>query len=299
MGLYSIKDLSQLTSIKTHTIRMWEKRYGILKPKRTESNNRYYCEPEVTLLGNIALLNHEGFKISKLAAMTDQELNTLADKFRSSKDEETSTMDSMTTAIMQFDEVYITDSINASLKEKGVHETMLHLLFPVSARLNLLSLTGHIQQIHLGHYFNLIKNIFVSETGRMEHKVLPDAPHLVIFPYSSSKQFVSVALLNYCLKVNGIRCTELGLDTPPEELQIAYTNLKPSAFITIVNEQMAKQKFLKLINDLVSYIGNTPLYIIGTENGESSIKFPASVKFFPDIKNLVLFAQSMFHTETV
>ena len=110
---------------------------------------------------------------------------------------------------------------------------------------------------------------------------------------------MSVALLNYCLKVNGIRCTELGLDTPPEELQIAYTNLKPSAFITIVNEQMAKQKFLKLINDLVSYIGNTPLYIIGTENGESSIKFPASVKFFPDIKNLVLFAQSMFHTETV
>ena len=39
---FSIKDLENLTGIKAHTIRIWEKRYNLLNPKRTETNIRYY-----------------------------------------------------------------------------------------------------------------------------------------------------------------------------------------------------------------------------------------------------------------
>lgn len=70
MGLYTIKDIAQLTSIKPHTIRMWEKRYGILQPKRSENNNRYYCQSEVSLLSKIAYLTQNGHKIGKLAKLS-------------------------------------------------------------------------------------------------------------------------------------------------------------------------------------------------------------------------------------
>ena len=33
MGEYKIKDLEQLTGVKAHTLRIWEKRYGIIAPQ--------------------------------------------------------------------------------------------------------------------------------------------------------------------------------------------------------------------------------------------------------------------------
>ncbi|NTV84623.1 MAG: MerR family transcriptional regulator, partial [Bacteroidales bacterium] len=67
MALYSIKDLERISGVKAHTIRIWEKRYGIVEPKRTESNIRFYCDTEVKKLMNIAILLTHGYKISKLA----------------------------------------------------------------------------------------------------------------------------------------------------------------------------------------------------------------------------------------
>ena len=39
---YSIKYLETISGIKAHTIRIWEKRYKMLKPNRTTTNIRYY-----------------------------------------------------------------------------------------------------------------------------------------------------------------------------------------------------------------------------------------------------------------
>ena len=74
MAQYSIKDLEHLTGIKAHTIRIWEKRYGIIQPERTETNIRYYCDEDVRRLINISILNQHGFKISHIARFSDVEI---------------------------------------------------------------------------------------------------------------------------------------------------------------------------------------------------------------------------------
>ncbi len=297
MGLYSIKDIAQLTSIKTHTIRMWEKRYGILSPRRNEANTRYYNESELTLLSNIAFLNKNGFKISKLAALSEQELISMSEKFNLDRTEEYSDLDRLIKAIYQFEEDVIEEMIYNSFEQIGIYETMLDLLLPASARLNLLMITGRIEQVHIGYYFNIIKKLFIAESSKIRIKKDMNAPHLVIFPYTSTKQFVTVAALNCCLKAKQINCTELGQDTPIEDLKIVYTQLKPDAFVTIISEQMSRPKYSKVVNEMAASIGNTPLFIIGTENGEQSLKFPANVKFFPDIKSLVTYAMTKFEVK--
>ena len=67
MASYSIKDLEKLSGIKAHTIRIWEKRYGLIAPQRTSTNIRTYCDTELKKLLNVSLLNRHGFKISKIA----------------------------------------------------------------------------------------------------------------------------------------------------------------------------------------------------------------------------------------
>lgn len=75
MSTYSIKDLERLTNVKAHTIRMWEKRYGIVDPNRSETNIRNYNDEDLKRLLNISILNRHGIKISKIANMTNHELN--------------------------------------------------------------------------------------------------------------------------------------------------------------------------------------------------------------------------------
>ena len=40
--VFSIKDLENLSGIKAHTIRIWEKRYNLLEPERSDTNIRSY-----------------------------------------------------------------------------------------------------------------------------------------------------------------------------------------------------------------------------------------------------------------
>ena len=76
MGEYKIKDLEQLTGVKAHTLRIWEKRYELITPHRTETNIRYYDDKQLVKLLNVATLSSVGFRISKIAAMSDDELKT-------------------------------------------------------------------------------------------------------------------------------------------------------------------------------------------------------------------------------
>ncbi|MEL6141149.1 MAG: MerR family transcriptional regulator, partial [Bacteroidota bacterium] len=56
MAVYSIGDLEKLSGVKAHTIRAWEQRYGVIQPKRTDTNIRYYEDRDLKELLNIALL---------------------------------------------------------------------------------------------------------------------------------------------------------------------------------------------------------------------------------------------------
>ena len=74
MGKYHIKDFEALSGIKAHTIRIWEQRYGLLKPQRSSTNIRQYSDDDLKLLLNVSTLNRNGFKISKLAQMGRAEI---------------------------------------------------------------------------------------------------------------------------------------------------------------------------------------------------------------------------------
>ena len=71
---YSIKDLERLSGIKAHTIRIWEQRYNLLNPNRTDTNIRLYNDQELMVLLNISLLIKHGGKISHIAKLKNEEI---------------------------------------------------------------------------------------------------------------------------------------------------------------------------------------------------------------------------------
>ena len=74
MGKYSIKELERLSGIKAHTLRIWEKRYKIIEPERTDTNIRYYSDEDLKRIINISVLNTHGLKISKIAGLSSEDI---------------------------------------------------------------------------------------------------------------------------------------------------------------------------------------------------------------------------------
>ena len=104
MAIYSIRDLEKLTGIKKHTIRIWEQRYNFITPKRTDTNIRYYTDEELRLLFNVALLNRNGYKINKLAKMSQEEISTIVDQVSNKNVGSSTKIDAITLAMLNLDE---------------------------------------------------------------------------------------------------------------------------------------------------------------------------------------------------
>ncbi|HBH48395.1 MAG TPA: helix-turn-helix-type transcriptional regulator, partial [Bacteroidales bacterium] len=104
MGSYSIKDLERLSGIKAHTIRIWEKRYGLIEPTRTPTNIRAYSDDELKKILNISILNRNGLKISKIAELNSQEISSLVAKLTEDKADPENQLESLYISMIDMDE---------------------------------------------------------------------------------------------------------------------------------------------------------------------------------------------------
>jgi len=261
---------------------MWEKRYNLLHPGRTEDNKRYYCQSDVKLLTNLAFLVHNGYKIGKLTPLSEAELSQLVDKIIREKPPEDG-IDHITQAIILFDTPFIEEYILGSFQRDGMYETFIKTILPLSAKLNLLALMGKITQSQIGYFLNLIQKIFIVESSKYPHNKNCRALHLVLYPLASKRQYISTAAINCGLRANQIRCTELGKDCPVDDLSVVYTILKPDGFVTPVPEDTPLPKFYNTLMNMVKQIGNSNLYIISAGNVEDVPSFPRNVRIFPDV----------------
>ncbi|HLT95056.1 MAG TPA: MerR family transcriptional regulator, partial [Membranihabitans sp.] len=101
---YSIGDLEKITGIKAHTIRMWERRYDLIKPNRTKSNVRMYSQADMEKLQDVVLLYDKGVKISQIAGMCAAERASMLRELGASDDVLELRKDCFTASILEFNE---------------------------------------------------------------------------------------------------------------------------------------------------------------------------------------------------
>ncbi|NND62192.1 MAG: MerR family transcriptional regulator, partial [Flavobacteriaceae bacterium] len=99
---FSIKDLEQLSGVKAHTIRIWEKRYDLLTPSRSETNIRSYSSACLQKLLNVTSLYNDGYKISKIAKFDEEEIAELV-REREISNNHTFAIDNLKMAMLAFD----------------------------------------------------------------------------------------------------------------------------------------------------------------------------------------------------
>lgn len=162
---YSIKDLENFCGIKAHTIRMWEKRYGILTPERSDSNIRHYTEEELKKLITVSILNRNGMKISKIARLSDSEL--LREVLKNGTGDETSDgtfkPGELIMSALRFSEEEFRKKLSNFIREKGLTDAYLQVFHPLMQKAKVLWLTDCISKPQEQFIRHVIRTILISE----------------------------------------------------------------------------------------------------------------------------------------
>ena len=175
MNQFSIKDIEVLTGVKSHTLRIWEQRYGIPLPKRTPTNIRYYDDDDLKMLLNVSMLNKQGHKISHLTKMSKDELEKLAFSNALDSSESNIHIDSLLAAMFKLDEIAFEKILSTHLIKNGLEQTMINLFFPFLKRIGVLWQTGQVNPAFEHFMSNLIRQKIIVAIDSQTFSTSDDA----------------------------------------------------------------------------------------------------------------------------
>lgn len=259
---YSISDLERLTGIKAHTIRIWEKRYGLLTPARTDTNIRTYSDEDLRKILNVNTLMRGGWKISRISKLTGQELESQvwnsARSGHSTEQVYEIYTQALISAALTFDEEWF-DNVYADVATRfGLTLTMQHVIGPFLNRIGLMwtVLRMHPGQEHFAS--NVIRRKLLSAIDRLPG--LTTGKKFLLFLPGWEEHEIGLIYAWYLLKSAGHRVIYLGQRVPVEALLQTISTVQPHILLTfLVTEQPASeiQDYLQAVSspDTTVYVG--------------------------------------------
>jgi DNA-binding transcriptional MerR regulator len=250
MGKYSIKELEQLSGIKAHTIRIWEKRHKIIEPSRTTTNIRFYSDDDLKKIINVSLLNNNGIKISRIADMTLAEMNRKVLEISDVKSDTNVYIDQLILAMIDMEEEAFEKILNTIILRYGFERTVTEIIYPYLEKVGILWQAQNITPAHEHFISNLIRQkIIVAIDG------LPLPPktarRIVLFLPEGEMHELGLLFNHYLARLLGYRTYYLGQNVPHGDLLSVVETHRPELLITSIISPMKgmEQYFEKLSHD--------------------------------------------------
>lgn len=278
MAIYSIRDLEKLTGIKAHTIRIWEQRYHIVSPARTDTNIRYYTDENLRHLFNVALLNRYGHKISKLAKMQPEEVAARVAEIAENNTSPNAQTDALTLAMLDLDEGAFDRIFSTYQWEHGFEQTMIQLVYPFLDKLSMLWMTQSISHAHEKFITNLIRRKLMVAI----EKAVPDpeqagAKFLLYLPDGESHE-LTLLFLHYLLRDRHQKVVYLGTGITINDLRDACQSFQPNYVYTILNDPLPKQTVQAYLDSAAKVVGRAQLLLSGAQLYLNPVKMPANAR---------------------
>lgn len=261
MGEYKIKDIETLTGIKSHTIRIWEKRYGILKPERTETKIRTYSDTDLTDILNVAILNKNGWKISRIADLAPGEIKSKVLDIKASEKGDVY-FEKFLVALIELDESGFQDTLNCLIEKHGLETTFSQHLVQFLERIGIMWLTGTINPAQEHFISHLIRQKLIAETASLPVPKA-DKPKVLLFLPEHEWHELSLLFYHFILRKKGVYSFYLGQSLPYTALLDAVHALQPKAILTSVLTATDEKYYLNLFKNMRKDLGDLPIFAGG------------------------------------
>lgn len=290
-NVFTIRDLENLSGIKAHTIRIWEKRYSVLEPMRTDTNIRFYDVNSLQKLLNIATLHTFGYKISTISKLAPEKIPVLVREILSNKSLASHVLNNFKLAMMNFDQQLFLHTYNSLLQEKSFRDIFYDFFIPLLNNVGFLWQTNTITPAHEHFLSCLIKQKLSANIEKLQlaPPTKTDRTFVLFLPENEIHD-ISLMFINYELSLNGNRVVYLGENTSVTSLADMKNYFDNITFITNITTEPAMDNVNPYIDILKANILNdttSMLYVMG--HNSQFIKeenLSGSIRAFDSINSL-------------
>jgi DNA-binding transcriptional MerR regulator len=291
MSVYSIRDLEHLSGIKAHTLRIWEQRYNIISPKRTDTNIRYYDDIDLKLVLNISLLKDNGYRISEIAEMTEEEMrrNVISITEKSNKSPEQ--VQALTLAMIDLDEDRFEKIMATNFLQLGFERTMIQIIYPFLVRIGFLWQTGSINPAQEHFISNLIRQKIIVAIDGQVIKPNPDASKYLLYLPDGELHELSLLFANYIIKSRNHRVVYLGQSLPFQDLVEVYKVHKPKYIMTIITTSPSLDSVQEYLNQVCEAFPESVILVGGYQVVGQDLKMPKNSVTLNKMEDLIHFVE--------
>jgi DNA-binding transcriptional MerR regulator len=287
---FTIKDLENISGIKAHTIRIWEKRYNLLQPNRTDTNIRYYSPESLTKLLNIVLLNNNNFKISKIAAMSNEEILVKSRELAFSNAIKDEAINSFKLSMYQFDKILFNNTYNTLLHKKTFREIFKDVFIPFLEQIGMLWHTDTLLPAHEHFISNLIAQKILANTEKLQYNITNTNKTFVLFLPENEIHELGLLYLNYELVLRGFHTIYLGQSLPLNNLNYFLGSDREITFITSLTIQPYDDKIAEYFKEIDAIMADNSNKFIATGRKVQKIKhmnLNTNIQLFDTIADLL------------
>jgi len=279
MSSFTIKDLEKLSGVKAHTLRIWEQRYGFIKPDRTNTNIRHYSANELKTILNVALLNKYGYKISHINRMSEVEMREKILELNQQEAQLERVVNDLVQMMVDMDMEAFEDALTAYIAKFGIEKTITQVLFRYLEKIGILWLTNHINPAQEHLVTNIIRQKLIVgiEGAKSISKI--DKTILLFLPESEYHE-IGLLFMFYLLKTKGINVIYLGCNVPLADVGYVVKVKNPDYLYCHITRPATNFNFDKFLANITKNLAETPCIISGqlTQNYEKKIHAPIVFK---------------------
>jgi len=287
MGQYSIKDVETLSGLKAHTLRIWEQRYGFLKPERTDTNIRYYTDEQLKLIIKVATLNRRGMKISKIATLDKDELSSIILKIHEEAFLSNDLLEALILAMLDFDEKRFEKTLSNAIVKLGFEKTFVELIFPFLVRTGVLWLTGSVRVVQEHFISNLIRRKICVATDSVFGEKNENPKKFILFLPEGETHEMLLLFTEYLLRKHNHEVVYLGSSLPFNELEYIKSAFNPDFLVTYQTVSVGQIAFEEYLEKLCATFPDCKVIVGGSQLASDKISIPSNCKPVTSIESLL------------
>lgn len=281
---YSIKDLEVLSGIKAHTIRIWEKRYNLLEPERTDTNIRYYSDEDLRRMLNVSLLVRNGYKISKVAKWNDESITTAVLEISQRKTSESDYIDRLILYMINFDNVNFYNLSSEIIEQKGLEEATTKIFFEFFVKVGIYWQVGSIFPAQEHYVTNLFRQKMIAEIDKLGVGNQRNQSILFFLPEKELHE-LSLLFYHYMAQKLGYHVIYLGQFVPWDDLIKVQNQVKIDYVFTAFINSISKEDLENYLESLKELFSGQKIFITGWQLQIHEPAVPRNVKVIKDYRD--------------
>ena len=273
-----------LSGVKAHTIRIWEKRYGLLVPNRTDTNIRYYSDSDLRRIINVSLLVNNGYKISKVAKYNEAQLRESVLEVNQRNSAQSDYVDRLILYMLNFDNIGFYGYVNEIISKIGLEDAVLKVFFPLFQKIGTYWQVGSIFPAQEHYVTSIMRQKIIAETDKIGFENRNGLTILFFLPEGELHE-MSLLFYSYLAQKYGYNVIYLGQFVPFEDLAKVQTHIKIDYVFTAFINAIPKEELEEYLVKLKNTFQHQKVFITGWQINLQRPELPRSVKIVEDYKD--------------